>query len=447
MRRIVLGLAAMEKPITRPDAATRGRLGYPAAFWFALAANAFFFFSFQGTFPVLPRFIAEVVLNRPPENAGGQVGLATMVVALAAVCTRIPSGQLTDRLGHRRFLLLGALCFTGAPLIYAASRGMPLLLLGRAVHGLGLGIFSTAFLALATDLAPVGRRGEALGLAGASTSISFISAPLAGDWLATNWGYTLLFIFSAATAAVSVVMVALIHTPGPRSSAPPFEMSRFSDAPQGSTDEDGAEPAAGAGLWQALAQTGVRVGVLTMAALGIPFGAFITFLPLFAEERQIAGVGAVYSVYAATLLLAQPLAGRLTDRVGRRGMILPGLFITGLAASILSLDSSLIVFLLGGIVFGLGGGLVRGGVDPLVQDSVLPSMRGTAAAVQYASFDLWIGGASYLVGLLANTVGYPVAFAATGAVCMLVGGGLAMMLRGAKGEQHVADQRLSSNGD
>jgi len=180
----------------------------------------------------------------------------------------------------------------------------------------------------------------------------------------------------------------------------------------------------------ALAQRGIRTGVLTMAALGIPFGMFITFLPLLAEEQQVAGVGIVFSVYAGVILLAQPLAGRLSDRVGRSGMILPGLVVTSLATTVLYLNGSLWGFILAGIIFGLGGGLARGGVDAMVQDSVPATLRGTAAAVQYTSFDFWIGLGSYPLGLLANAIGYATAFAVSGMMCLAGGGALAMMLRG-----------------
>jgi len=397
--------------------------GYSAAYIIALTANACFFFGFQASFPVLPRYIADVVVNRPPQEVGGQVGLAATVVALVAVLTRIPTGQLADRLGRRRFMFVGATCFTLAPLIYMVSRGMPVLLLGRVFQGIGLAMFSTAFQALVTDLAPPGRRGEALGLAGASVSIAFIIAPLAGDWLATTLGYTPFFQVAAAVSAVSMVLVVLI-------AAPPEHRSE--SHPPVTMDDGESGPDALLHLRLALAQKGVRAGVLTMAALGIPFGAFITFLPLFAEEQQIRGAGAVFSVYAVTVLLVQPLAGWLSDRLGRRGVMLPGFAINSLATLILALDGSLSTLVLGGFVFGLGGGLVRGGVDALVQDSVPPTLRGTAAAVQYTSFDFWIALGSYPVGLLASVLGYAATFVVTGVACLLGGGGLGVMLREAR---------------
>jgi MFS family permease len=412
--------------------------GYSASFVIALMANTFFFLGFQGSFPVLPRFIADVVVNRPPQEVGGQVGLATTVTALVAVFTRIPTGQLADRFGRRRFMFVGAICFFLAPLIYVVSRGMPVLLLGRVVQGLGLAVFTTAFQALVADLAPAERRGEALGLAGASVSLAFIAGPLIGDWLATTLGYTRFFQISAVTAAMSALLVVLIAAPPSRK----LELAAVMPRGDSTSGREGS-----AGLRLALGQKGVRASILTMAALGIPFGAFITFLPLFADEQQISGSGVVFSVYAGTLLLAQPASGWLSDRLGRRGVILPGLAITSLATVILALDGSLWVFAFAGIVFGLGGGLVRGGVDALVQDSVPSTLRGTAAAVQYTSFDFWIGLGSYPFGLLANAVGYAVTFVVTGVACLLGGAGLAVMLRKEERAGPAVDQPSSIGGD
>jgi MFS family permease len=398
--------------------------GYPLAFLTALASNTLFFSSFQALFPVLPRFIAEVVVNRPSNSVGSQVGLATAVLAIVSVLVRIPAGQSADRFGRRRFMLLGATCFIVAPLLHAISRGMPLLIVGRVVYGAGLATYTTAFQALVTDLAPAQRRGEALGLAGASLWVALIVAPPVGEWLATSWGYGPFFVASAATAALSMLLVFFIVVPvGKR-------IGTVGEVESGGVPENHSGPVSESAPWglrAVLSQKGIRVGILTMAALGIPYGAFITFLPLLAEEQDVTSVGIVFSIYAATVLLVQPLSGRWSDRLGRSGPILSGLLVTTVATVILALGRSELVFVGAGIVWGLGGGLTRGGVDALVQDSVPAQLRGTAAAVQYTSFDFWIGLGSYPMGLLANVIGYAATFAVTGVVC-LFGGGLAGVL-------------------
>jgi hypothetical protein len=51
-------------------------------------------------------------------------------------------------------------------------------------------------------------------------------------------------------------------------------------------------------------------------------------------------------------------------------------------------------------------------------------------AVQYSSFDFWIGVSSYPAGLLADAAGYAATFVASGALCLAGGGALALLLRG-----------------
>jgi MFS family permease len=182
-----------------------------------------------------------------------------------------------------------------------------------------------------------------------------------------------------------------------------------------------------------------------MAALGVPFGVLVTFLAFLADEKGVAGVGVVYSIYAISVFVFQPLSGWLSDRVGRRGIILPGLAFVALATGVLYYASSLSLFILGGIVFGLGVGLTRGGVDALVQDSIPSALRGTAVAVQYTSFDFWIGASSYPAGLLADATGYAATFVASGALCLAGGVALALLLRGGEvGSREVGSREVGT---
>jgi MFS family permease len=112
----------------------------------------------------------------------------------------------------------------------------------------------------------------------------------------------------------------------------------------------------------------------------------------------------------------------------------------------MSFGHSLWALNLAGIIFGLGGGLTRGGVDALTQDSVPPTLRGTAAAIQYTSFDFWIGLGSYPLGLLANAVGYAGMFIAAGISCLLGDGALALMLRGVRGDLSPRSNAGESHG-
>ncbi len=94
--------------------------------------------------------------------------------------TRPLAGALADRWGRKPVLVLGAALLCGGPPLYAFVSSVPLLLGVRAVHGVGLGLFSTAYPALIADLLPPGRYGEGLGLANAATNYRVMYATTGG---------------------------------------------------------------------------------------------------------------------------------------------------------------------------------------------------------------------------------------------------------------------------
>jgi MFS family permease len=173
-----------------------------------------------------------------------------------------------------------------------------------------------------------------------------------------------------------------------------------------------------------------------MALLGLPFAAFITFLPLLANARDAGGTGWVFAAYALASSLVQPVAGHLADRWKAERIALIGLALVGAAAAGLALGSSQwqLIGLAG--FFGTGYGAARAGLDACVQGSAAAASRGSAAAVQYTAHDLLIGLGSWAFGLLAGAMGYGVTYATVGAITVLgvAVGGLALGRRDVIGE-------------
>jgi len=97
--------------------------------------------------------------------------------------TRPLAGVLADRWGRKPVLVLGAVLLCGGPPLYAFVSSVPWLLGVRAVHGVGLALFSTAYPALIADLLPPGRYGEGLGLANAATNYRVMYATTGGTTL------------------------------------------------------------------------------------------------------------------------------------------------------------------------------------------------------------------------------------------------------------------------
>jgi MFS family permease len=154
----------------------------------------------------------------------------------------------------------------------------------------------------------------------------------------------------------------------------------------------------------------VWVAALASTGLAVAYGATLSFMAPLATERGLKAAGAYFSAFAATLMLAQVLAGWLSDRIGRRAVAAPGLAVAALATVWLAVAHSDATLLAAGATLGLSWGLVRGGLDAAVVDAVPAEGRGTAIGLLYTCFDAGVGVGSFGLGVAAQHYGYAAAF-------------------------------------
>ncbi len=377
----------------RPGEEASRKAAYPWPFFLAMLASFLLFFSFLAMFPISPLYVSKV------GGSSTDNGLATWVFALAALLTRPLAGFLADRWGRKPILMLGAVFFGGGPALHALAYNVPSLLAVKVFHGIGLACFSTAYQAFIAGLLPPDRYGTGLGLANIASSVAMIAAPLFGEWMVESFDFRPSFLIFGAIGALGFLTVLLL----------PDRNRAFARKPS----------SGGGGPRDALRQRGVRVGALWMMLLGVPFGAFTTFLPLLASARDLGGAGLAFSVYALANTLARPLAGFVVDRWSSRGATLMGLVLVSMAA----LGFAVVVegWALMGLaaLFGVGSGATTAALDAIVQSSVGEALRGAAAAIQYSAFDTLVGFGSLGLGLLANAAGYGVMYGVVSGIVLL----------------------------
>jgi MFS family permease len=386
---------------------------YPRSFYLAIAANLFFFTSFQWTFATLPGYVQAI---------GGDatdIGLAFGLFALSAVVARPGIGWLIDRWGRKPVLLVGALVFAASPVLYALSSSIWPFQAVRLLHGVGIAAFTTAYTALVADLAPAGRRGEAVGLAGVTNNLGMLYAPVLGQTMQSGLGYAAHFWAAAGLAAISFCLVLPVVEPQ-RHRAPWH--GRRATASRRSGVGDAVE-SAGQSFWAAGRIRAVWVAAFGSTGLAVGYGAVMSFMPPHAVERNLTTVGGYYSAFAAAMIVAQASAGWLSDRLGRRAVAAPGMLLVALAMFGLARTGSDLGLLAAGALLGISWGLVRAGLDTAVVDAVTPGMRGTALSFLYTCFDIGVGVGAFGLGVLAQARSYAVAFYATAvwAVVALLG--------------------------
>ena len=136
------------------------------------------------TFAIIVGFqlLLSVVPLYAEATGGGPsgAGLATAAFMLSTVLTQVKMPKLLESFGYRKVLVAGVL-FLGLPaFLYPLAGGVPGILAVTLARGVGFGIVTVVFIALIVELAPPGRRGEAMGLFGVAMTLpSIFCNPLA----------------------------------------------------------------------------------------------------------------------------------------------------------------------------------------------------------------------------------------------------------------------------
>lgn len=348
------------------------------SFIFMTAGTLFLFTGFYLLLPTLPLFIKELGGNE------GQIGLIAGAFMLSAVIFRPIVGVLLDRFGRRPFIVWGLIFFALAMYAYDWIGGIAVLIWIRIVHGVSWAFSTTAVFTAATDMIPSTRRGEGMGWFSTAMTLAMAVGPIVGIWVTQNLSYSALFL-----CAVGLSVAALLLTFGAKI---PFR------------------PQTGAVKIE-LFEKSVLPVTASVFFLTIAYGGITTFVPLLASTIKV-NSGTFFLVYAVTLFLIRPIAGKLSDRHGEAVVIIPALAITILALIVLGFSTGLGLFgmLAAAVLYGIG----FGSAQPMLQAATInlarPDRKGVANASFLTAADLGIGLGAIVLGWVSQHTSYQMLF-------------------------------------
>ncbi len=187
---------------SHPDNSARRGVTAPRALRGALVA-----LSLSVLMPSLDTSIANVALPTMARAFGATFqGVQWIVLAyLLAVTTLIVSaGALGDRVGRKRLLLTGIAVFTFASLLCGAAPSLSLLVVARAVQGLGAAVMLSLAVAFVGEAVPDARRGSAMGLLGTMSAIGTTLGPSLGGVLLGHAGWPMIFLVNVPIGIVDL---------------------------------------------------------------------------------------------------------------------------------------------------------------------------------------------------------------------------------------------------
>ncbi|MGI9342446.1 MAG: MFS transporter [Gammaproteobacteria bacterium] len=368
--------------------------GIPRGVWALGFVSLFMDISSEMVHSLLPVFFVSVI-----GLSYTAIGLIEGIAQAIALITKIFSGALSDVLRRRKPLAVvgyGLAAITKP--VFALANTAGIVIAARFADRLGKGIRGAPRDALIADITPEEVRGASYGLRQSLDSVGAFVGPgiaivlmalLANDIRAVFW-------FALIPAALSVlILIVAVHEPkrdaGDGSPEAPLHMRDVKQL--------------GGDYWVTVA-----IGGVLMLA-----GFSDAFIVLRAQDLglTLALIPLVFIVMNVVYALAAYPAGILSDRYGRRSLIVAGFLVIIVADVVLALASGIWIVMLGVVLWGLYLGLTQGVLSALVADSAPARLRGTAFGVFNLVSGIAMLLASVIAGWLWDAYGAPAPFIAS----------------------------------
>ncbi len=358
-------------------------------------------------YPILPAFLA-LSLGASPFAIGLIEGFAESIASIL----KLFSGYLSDRFGTRKLpVFLGySLAAVARPFLAFVS-SWPQVLVVRMTDRVGKGIRGAPRDALIADSVPVKERGFAFGFNRAADHLGAVFGPIASFVLLSIFAantqnptireYQQVFLFASVPVVFGLLVIAFF------------------------VKDDAKTPA------QLEAKVPPK---FTLKGFDGNFKRFLTVIAIFTLSNstdaflllRAAGVGIspvilplLWMTLHVSKVISSLIGGELSDRLGRKKLIITGWLIYALVyIGFAFVDSAWQVWTLF-IIYGIYFGLTEGVEKALVADMVPEDKRGTAYGLYNLAFGITVFPASLLFGLVWNQFGAATAFLASGGISLL----------------------------
>jgi MFS family permease len=377
-------------------------------------------------FIALPLYVAKLSSPWFPFPESVRVGILLSLYGLTSALLQPVMGAVSDRLGRRKPLILVGLLIMGTATMgfMAASRFTHLLFL-RTLQGVGVALTIPASMALMAAGSRRETRGGSMGIYTTARMTGFTVGPLIGGFLQVHFGFNAAFVAGGAFIFLALLLVQLWVRDAPTEIADRPRRSRVFDRKLMSSGIVGA----------ALATILMAGSFSMMTTLETQFNARL--------HETAFGFSIAFSALMITRLVFQVPLGRLSDRIGRRPLIVTGLLLMAPATALEGFVSSTVQLTALRLVQGLGAAAVAAPAFALAGDLATRGGEGRQMSLVTSGFGLGIATGPLLAGILAVS-SFELPFLAAG-VLLVVGALAAYRLItetvNVRGERDVAAPR------
>ena len=362
--------------------------------------------AFVGAMVGLERSILPAIAEQEFQLAARTAVLSFIVVfGMAKALTNYGAGRLSDRLGRKHVLVAGWLVAVPVPFLLMWAPNWNWILFANLLLGISQGLTWSTTVIMKIDLVGSKRRGLAMGLNEFAGYVALAASALATGWIAARYGlrpqpFYLGVVFAIVGLALSAFLVretrhhvshesALLGTLAPDGVPSPREVfwrTTLLDANLSSVSQ---------------------AGLVNNLNDGMAWGLFP--LVFAAAGMNLAQVGLLAAVYPATSGVGQLVTGALSDRTGRKPLIVWGMWIQAAGIGVVTMAHAFAGFVIGAVLLGIGTAMVYPTLLAAIGDVAHPSWRASAVGVYRLWRDLGYAVGALLAGVTADAFGLNVA--------------------------------------
>ena len=401
----------MKSPFT-PEARSI-RLGLReniSQFGLLVAVNAF-----VGAMVGLERSILPPLAEAEYQITGYTAMLSFIAVfGITKALSNYLAGRFADVIGRRQLLLVGWVMAVPVPFLLMWAPSWNWVLAANALLGVSQGFAWSMTVIMKIDLVGPTHRGLAMGLNECAGYVALAVSAYATAWIASRFGLRPEPFYLGVAFAVTGLCLSILVRETREHSA--LESQRHGGIRTG-------QPSANV-FWRTTVSdrnlsSVTQAGLVNNLNDGMAWGLF----PLLfaAMGMDLATIGLLTAIYPATWGVGQLVTGGMSDRIGRKWLIVSGMWIQAVGIAVVTRSAGFAGFAGGAVLLGVGTAMVYPTLLAVIGDVAHPDWRATAVGVYRLWRDAGYVAGALVAGVAADAFGLPVAMQIVAALTFLSG--------------------------
>ncbi len=324
-----------------------------------------------------------------------------VVFGITKAMTNYVAGRCSDSYGRKTVLVTGWLVAVPVPFLLMWAPSWNWVLFANALLGISQGLTWSTTVIMKIDLAGPNKRGTAMGINEFAGYFAVAVAALATGWIAARYGLRPEPFYLGVIFAVCGLLLSVFVVRETRAHA-------HHEAASAAQQHGGRTPSQREIFlrtsWRDRELSSIsQAGLVNNLNDGMAWGLFP--LVFAAAGMTFAQIGMLAAIYPAVWGICQLFTGALSDRIGRKGLIVVGMWVQAIGIAIMAMTAAFVSFVAGAVLLGAGTAMVYPTLLAAIGDVVHPAWRASTVGVYRLWRDLGYAVGALLSGLVADAFG------------------------------------------